>query len=141
MLDGGRSKCHHSQGWGVPIASALPLPLCFLLLVQAQTCLELATLLMTAPGLLPTLPPSFRLIKRPWKSLSIHHRYVGLFPRSRAHSFSVMESATGQSTCPAVDLTTDHGSICSSPCKTRDLNSCLRQHLLMCVQGACALLS
>lgn len=103
MLNGGGSRCHHSQGWGVPIASALLLLLCFLLLVQAQTCLELATLLMTVPGLLPTLPPSFRLIKRPWKSLSIHHRYVGLFPRRRAHSFSVMESATGQSPYLAVD--------------------------------------
>lgn len=47
------------------------LPLALPLLLSAllpQTRLKLATLSMTVPGLLPTLCPSYRLIKRPWSS-------------------------------------------------------------------------
>jgi hypothetical protein len=118
-------------------AGESPLPLAFPPLpsfLLPQTCLKLATLLMTVPGLLPTLCPSFRLIKRPWKFLPIHHGCVGLSPGSRTHSFSVMERATGL--CPVVDLKANLGSVCFSTCKARGLSSCILQGLWgTCKQG------
>lgn len=110
MLGGGASRCHHGQGWRVPIVSAPPLLLDFLLpdpnMSGAGHPVDDCP---RSPAHTSSLLQTDK--KRPWKSLSTHPRSVGLSPGSRAHSFSVMESATGQSTCPAVDLTTDLGSI------------------------------